>query len=203
MKLMRRILSISLIIIGIGIMLQHPIRDFIVRQNTNRLLEVSMEEIAENREREVMIDFTDVREVTTGSIMGSMNASGIYTIGRIKIESVGLDLPILNVLNDAAMHKGAAIMTHDQIMGQGNYSLSSHNMRNPDLLFSPLHRVNIGDEIVISDDTGSFTYIVTGLEIIPPTSTYALNEVEGKTLITLITCTDDGENRLVVRGELI
>ncbi len=200
-----KILSVLLIMVGIGIMLQYPIRDFLIQRNTDTLLAITEEQMRENRENEGVIDFADVREVTTDAVLrASMYADASYmVIGRIQIEAVGLDLPILNTLTDEAMFLGASIMSHEQVMGQGNYTLTSHHMRNPDLLFSPLDRVNIGDEVVISDDTGYFTYVVTSTEVVPPTAMEVLDEIEGKAIITLITCADGGANRLVVRGELV
>lgn len=76
-------------------------------------------------------------------------------------------------------------------------------MRNPNLLFSPLDRVEIRDKVVISGDAGSFTYVVTEVEIVPLTAMEVLEEVEGKTIITLITCANGGADRLVVRRELM
>lgn len=37
-------------------------------------------------------------------------------IGRIQIESVGLDLPILNTLTDENMFLGVSIMSYEQVM---------------------------------------------------------------------------------------
>lgn len=79
-------------------------------------------------------------------------------------------------------------------------------MWNPNLLFSPLDRVEIRDKVVISGDAGSFTYVVTEVEIVPLTAMEVLEEVEGKTIITiitLITCANGGADRLVVRRELM
>lgn len=199
-----KVLAVLLILVGVAVMLQYPIREHLVQRNTNNLLAITPEEMRENRERETVIDFDGVQDVSTGAILrASTQDHSRYVIGRIEVEAVSLDLPIINTLTDESLYWGAAVMKADQVMGEGNYTLSSHHMKNPDLLFSPLDRAEIGDEIVISDDTGRYIYVVTEIEVISPTAVDVLEDVEGETLITLITCADEGENRLMVRGEFV
>ena len=88
-------------------------------------------------------------------------------------------------------------------MGKGNYALASHRSSNPQLLFTPLENLSLGDKIYLVDLENVYTYKATFKEKVAPTETQLLNIQEGKSLVTLITCGDmNAVTRLVVQGEL-
>jgi sortase A len=61
-----------------------------------------------------------------------------------------------------------------------------------------------GDEIVLADDSGTYTYHVTGLQVVPNTALWIVDQKPGRTL-TIFTCHPIGSaaQRLVVRAELM
>lgn len=199
-----KVLAVLLIIFGIYFMLAPIVKNHMMQGNIEKLLETTKEEIRENRQKESTIDFADVRKISTDAAFRAMrNSDDIHVIGRIQIEAIDLDLPVVNSLTDETLYFGAGMMKSGQVMGEGNYSLASHRMRNPNLLFSPLDRIEIGDKIVISDDTGSYTYEAIKKEVIEAEGVHVIDDIEGDRLITLITCTNEGSQRLMVRGELV
>jgi sortase A len=62
-----------------------------------------------------------------------------------------------------------------------------------------------GDEIRLQDASGrEFVYRVTKQTVVGPNDVEVMNAVEGKSLITLQTCTlPDYEERIIVQGELV
>ncbi len=72
-------------------------------------------------------------------------------------------------------------------------------------VFFRLDELREGDEIRLENSVGKeYLYRVTGHKIVGPDSTEVMNAVEGKSLITLQTCTlPDYEKRLIVQGELV
>ncbi|HAQ1081335.1 TPA: sortase, partial [Enterococcus faecium] len=63
--------------------------------------------------------------------------------------------------------------------------------------------LEMGAKIYLTDLENVYTYKTFFKEKVAPTDTQLLNEVEGKEIVTLITCGDmDAVTRLVVQGEL-
>ena len=60
-----------------------------------------------------------------------------------------------------------------------------------------------GDEIILSDPTGTYHYPVTGVEVVPNTAMWIVDQHPGRTL-TIFTCHPIGSSaeRLVVHAEL-
>lgn len=150
---------------------------------------------------EVSYDFEEITPITLKDVVVAMSEN-LPIIGRIKVPSVGIDLPVIEGVSNTAMAVGASTMKADQVMGDGNYALVSHHMNNPNLLFSPLDRVEIGAEISLSDEETTYQYIVTEKRVIEANEVYVIEDQEGRTLVTLITCNSNGKKRLLVVGEI-
>ena len=72
-------------------------------------------------------------------------------------------------------------------------------------MFFRLDELVPGDEIRLENSVGKqYLYRVTERKVVGPDSVEVMNAVEGKSLITLQTCTlPDYEKRLIVQGELV
>lgn len=165
---------------------------------------VSAQSIAENKEAEVSYDYSDIKQVTAENIEEALESVNIYdlpVIGGMAIPDIGLNLPIINGVTDAGMFTGATTLQPEQQLGKGNYPLASHRSIYEDLLFGPLPNSEVGMSIYISDLDTVYEYTVVSNEVVAPDTIEVLNPTETPT-ITMITCTIDGEDRVIVRGEL-
>ncbi|WP_233005523.1 class A sortase [Exiguobacterium aurantiacum] len=124
------------------------------------------------------------------------------TLGLISIPDVNLELPILYGLDNENLAVGAGTMDPSQHMGTGNYALAGHYTQSPTALFGPLHTLDIGMSIYVTDMKHTFQYEVTSLETVPPTQVDVLEPTTEPT-ITLVTCTFDATERLIVKGRLM
>ncbi len=95
-------------------------------------------------------------------------------------------------------------MRRDQKMGEGNYPLAGHHLKQKNLLFGPLENIKTGAQIVITDFKKDYIYSVTSKDIISEMDADVVEETNKKE-ITLITCDKavKTEGRLVVKGELV
>lgn len=192
-----------MIVGGVGYASKDYVKDYLVEANSKELVkETSVADIKKNKEKEAEYNFEDVKPVSVTNIVKA-ESSDNAVVGRIQIKSVNLDLPVIKGVSDEGMYKGAGTMKAGQELGKGNYALASHHMKDPNLLFSPLDRVNKGDEIVVSDDTGTYTYKIVEKREISAKDVYVIDDVEGHALITMITCRSEGDGRLLVQGELV
>ncbi|MGE9212233.1 MULTISPECIES: class A sortase [Exiguobacterium] len=124
------------------------------------------------------------------------------TLGLISIPDVNLELPILYGLDNENLAVGAGTMDPSQHMGTGNYALAGHYTQSPTALFGPLHTLDIGMSIYVTDMKHTFQYEVTSLETVPPTQVDVLEPTTEPT-ITLVTCTFDATERLIVKGRFV
>lgn len=82
----------------------------------------------------------------------------------------------------------------------GNYVIVGHNYKNKKM-FGKLSEMNIGDEIELTDLTGrTLKYSVYDKYIVSPEDTSCTTQkTNGNKEVTLITCTNYGKQRLVIR----
>lgn len=127
-------------------------------------------------------------------------------VGKLSIPTVDLNLSIIKGVgqeNGDPMEKGAATNKEGQEMGLRNYILASHAMKNPTLLFSPLFNVNYDDKMYVTDEENVYVYNVTSIDTVEPERVDILNDIEGRQMLTLYTCTQAGTKRLVITGDLV
>lgn len=124
-------------------------------------------------------------------------------IGKIIIPAVDINLPILHGATNVNMSLGAGTLDRNDRMGEGNFGLASHWMPQPSLLFSSLYQVEIGDMIFLRDANYIYAYEIFENKIVDPSRGDVLDYVEGSVLVTLVTCTPDMLQRVIVQGELV
>lgn len=201
------ILLVTMAIIGIILILNDQIKDYFIKRNSRKYSVENLEinDIKKNKEMPASFDFDNVKEIDSKSVfMEQYKNKDLPAIGGIAIPSVGINLPIFKGLSNEALIYGAGTMSKDQVMGKGNYSLASHHTKNPELLFTPLEKVKVGEKIYLTDLENIYVYDVTSNQKVSPDSVYLLDEISGKNIVTLVTCGEsEGITRIVVQGELI
>lgn len=130
------------------------------------------------------------------------------TMGTLRAPTIGATLPILHGTSDAALAKGAGHVygTHLPVGGLGTHSgLSAHTALPNMTAFDNLPDMKVGDQFFIDVYGETLAYQVTGTKIVLPNAMGELARVDGKDLVTLITCTPYAINshRLLVTGERI
>ncbi len=204
-----RFCSFLLIIGGLFLLFNKPLRNYFIRSTSENyaIAQVNKEELKKNKLRDVSFDFDKVKSLSTEAILRSQvngKKNDLPVIAGIAIPSVNIRLPIFKGLSNEALLYGAGTLTPDQEMGEGNYTLASHLSDQPELLFTPLRNMAIGEKIYLTDLTNVYTYVAVSKETVDPTAIEVLEVVPDKQLVTLITCGDlYAQSRLVVQGELV
>ncbi len=127
----------------------------------------------------------------------------LVEIGRIQIPRTGVDQPVREGVEQMVIDAGPAHWPGTASFGGwGNVVLAGHRtshtepfLRNAEL--AP------GDDVVLSDATGTYHYAVTKVEVVPNTAMWIVDQHPGRTL-TIFTCHPIGSSaeRLVVHAEL-
>lgn len=202
-------LCVIVFLVGAWLVIQPHIRNHTLHtvvQETNQQIAETLtpEKIDENKKADVTYDYADVRPVTYDEVMNAQkNPENVYSIGEIVVPSVGIHLNIGAGTSNYTMMVGAGTLRPDTEFGKGNVVLASHFMGDySDLLFSPLKRISIGDDIYLSDMRNIYRYTITDYKVVSPDHTEVVEQTNEPT-ITLITCDDIyAVNRVIVRGRL-
>lgn len=134
------------------------------------------------------------------------NSGGL--MGRLKIPSISVDLPIYHGTSDLTLLRGVGHLegTSLPVGGRSTHSvLTAHRGLASAELFTNLDRVEVGDTLTIEIFGETLTYRVRETQVVEPTETETLRPVRGDDLVTLVTCTPLGINtqRILVTGERI
>ncbi|MGX7420488.1 class A sortase [Carnobacterium gallinarum] len=198
------IVAILLLIIGLFLIFLNPIKNWLVEtmSASNNVSNVTAAEIKKNNTRDGDFDFDKVVDLDASNIIRArLYQADMAVVGGIAVPDVKINLPITRGISNYNLAVGAGTMKPDQVMGEGNYALAGHNMIDKGLLFSPLDKLNMGDEIYLTDLEYIYVYKTSFIETVNPDRVDLIDDVEGKKLVTLVTCNPDGSKRLVIQGE--
>ena len=135
----------------------------------------------------------------------TLKIEGTSIIGYLKIDKIGVELPIYHGTSDAVLNRGVGHLEGSSLPvgGESTHSVMSAHRGLPSAkLFTDLDRLEKGDTFQITVLDQVLTYQVDQIKVITPREIDALQIVEGKDYCTLFTCTPYGVNthRLLVRG---
>jgi sortase A len=202
------IVIVVLFVVGGCLLLLDPIQSFLIKRINDDLLQASAEEMKKNDEiggADVSFDFNDAATLSIEDVLkAQLNRDDIYALGSIVVPSVKLQLPIVKGVSKYALAVGAGTMKPDQKMGQGNYALAGHYFKDKnDLLFSPLYGADIGDSVFITNKTSVYEYKISSKNVIAATDVHIIDDVRDAPLLTLITCANDGVDRLAIQAQFM
>lgn len=126
-----------------------------------------------------------------------------YAIAKINIPKLDWDepYPILDHWSDDLLKISPCKFHGADPNEVGNFCIVGHNYRNS-LFFSKVPNLVNGDVIEIEDAYGrKVNYVVYDKHVVSETDTRDTSQItHGKREITVITCTNDSKNRIVVRA---
>ncbi len=126
----------------------------------------------------------------------------IYEIeGTLSIPSIGISYPILTDQNEQLLKISLCKYWGPSPNEPGNYCVVGHNYASGKM-FGKLSQVSIGDTVTLKDLSGRVvTYSVYNKYPVEPTDVSCTSQLtNGNRELTLITCTDYGKRRLVVKA---
>lgn len=118
----------------------------------------------------------------------------------VEIPALRIKAPVLEGTEQDVLREGAGHFIGTGDVGSGNYCIAAHSSVLYKEYFNTLKNVEDGMQINLYRTDKTFvTYSVTEHFIVEPNETWILDDF-GDCRITLVTCTDDGSQRLVVVG---
>ncbi len=150
--------------------------------------------------------------ITGLSIIGFFGIRKIYRMYQkeklmrenpvVEITKLHIKAPVLEGTGKEVLSKAAGHFTDTGDFGKGNYCIAAHSSTLYKEYFNHLKKAQTGMEINLYDKSKKkYTYVVAETLIVEPNETWILDNFNDNR-ITLVTCTDDGTQRLVVIGKL-
>lgn len=129
---------------------------------------------------------------------------GFYTVGSIEIPKINCKYPIIEKVTKKSLEIAVAVdWPQDPILNTpGNVVISGHNYRNG-VFFSDNKKLSKGDKIYITDyqEDKRIAYTIYKVyETSDSDTSYYNRDTDGKREVTLKTCTDDSERRLIIQA---
>lgn len=124
---------------------------------------------------------------------------GFPMVGTIEIPAINLKYPVLEDASKAAIEVAVGIYDGPGLNQVGNTTIAGHNYRDG-RFFSNNKKLVEGDKVYITDTTGQkITYTIYKIYTTSPEdSSYLDRDTEGRREISLTTCTDDAQSRLII-----
>lgn len=155
-------------------------------------------------------DAQDIEEVNANEIINNTTIGGITysTEAIITIPKIDITYPVLSETSDELLEISVnrywpekEDLEPNEI---GNYCIVGHNYRNGKM-FGRLNELENGDVVELEDMTGrKLEYVVYDRFVVEPDDTSCTSQhTNGRRELTLITCTNYGTQRLVVKCKAI
>lgn len=220
--------NLPYLIVG-GLLLLVGISIFITEQYwngiTNEVLKDTIKDISTSLNSS---DF-DINNITDG--VGSNVSSGYYSeddfknvsinalssdqiIGGISVYKNAIEIPSVNIATQVnegtdteALHSGAGHFKDTANIGEsGNFVICGHASETYRCIFNSLANIGLYDKIYAYDRGGNeYIYTVTEMNIVQPNDWSVVRDGLGSDdkLMTIITCCDNGQRRLIVRAQVL
>lgn len=126
---------------------------------------------------------------------------GYEVAAKLEIPIIYLETYILQEYSQEALNTSVTKFWGVNANEIGNFCVAGHNFKNKNMFFN-IKNLKIGDSLIISDNKyGKIEYKIYDLYKVEPDDVSCLSqETEGRREVTLITCTNDSEKRIIVKA---
>lgn len=202
-----QILLLFFISVFIGMLLFDYHSSKVMDKSLSQVVDELDKKIEENKENSIVVETKEdsnnplQQNIVSKPIDMSVKIGNSTVLGKIKIDKINIEYPILEYKNDDTLWKSICKISNNSINGTGNLCLAGHNMRNM-TMFGKLKNVKEGDTVEITNIYGQkYTYLVYEKYYINPDQTEVLKNTS-EPIVTMITCNNTSSKRLIVRGKL-
>ena len=126
---------------------------------------------------------------------------GYKVCAKLNIPIIKLETYVLEEYSKQALLTSVTKFYGGEPNKVGNFCIAGHNY-GPTNMFQNIKKLKVKDEIFLTDTNGNrFKYLIYDMYTVLPNETRCLSQkTDGKTELTLITCTPDSERRIIVKA---
>lgn len=174
----------------------------VISEEENALIVKITQEIDEEIEEEQNTDDEEQAQTTQQESLKYTASDGkeYSYIGRIVIPKINVDYPILETWSYDLLKVSICKFHGSSPNEVGNLCLVGHNYRNK-RFFSKVKNLEVGDIVQITDISDrTIDYEVYDIHtVVPEDNSDTTQKTNGRKEVTLITCTDDSQQRIIVK----
>lgn len=126
-----------------------------------------------------------------------------YTVGaKLVIPAIELDTYVLQKYSVSALNVAVTKFWGANANQPGNFCIAGHNFKNRNMFYH-VKELKIGDRLFIIDhEVGKIEYEIYNIyQVIPEDVNCLSQDTKGRREVTLITCTNDSEKRIIVKAK--
>ncbi|VXB69387.1 Peptidase C60 [Bacillus sp. 349Y] len=142
------------------------------------------------------VDLSSVRNL-------SVSEDQLKDVVELEIPAIDLKEKVLPEPTQENLSIALTQIKSDQTPGKGNFTIAGHRGYRGDRHFRQLPEVEAGEKVLLHQGSTTYEYIIDSTTIIDPTDTHVLDDQPNKNQITLVTCTLDGTQRIILTGTLV
>ena len=122
-------------------------------------------------------------------------------IAKLEIPKINLETYVISEYSEQALKISVTKFYGGNPNEEGNFCIAGHNYITKNM-FHDLKKLSIGDTFTLIDiNNNQGIYQIYLIETVEPNETQCLSQkTEGKTEVTLITCTTDSSKRIIVKA---
>ena len=138
---------------------------------------------------------------TQNQVITASDGNSYSTVATVSIPSLNLTYPVLSETSDELLKISPCKFWGTNPNEVGNFCIVGHNYRNKKF-FSKVPNLEMGETVNLTDMAGkTLTYKIYDKYTVEPTDVRCTSQLtNGKKEVTLITCTDDSQQRVVVKA---
>ena len=157
--------------------------------------------LKETEKTEVQVERTANEQEVKEKVNIQSTYSGYEVSAKLVIPKINLETYILKEYSKQAMDLSPTKFWGPDANEIGNFCITGHNYKK-DNMFYDLINLSIGDEFELLDNkNGKYTYTIYDIYKVKPENTASLNqETNGKRIVTLITCVNYSNTRLIIKA---
>ena len=128
---------------------------------------------------------------------------GYKVCAKLEIPTISLETFILEEYSTQALNISVTKFWGTNPNTIGNFCVAGHNFKNKNM-FSNLKELKVGDKLYLTDNTvGKVEYQIYNMDKVIPEDVSCLDQETNSKEITLITCTNDSQKRIIVKAKEI
>ena len=141
---------------------------------------------------------------TKNQVITTADGETYSTVATVNIPKLNLSYPVLSETSDKLLKIAPCKFWGPDPNEVGNFCIVGHNYRNTKF-FSKVPTLEMGDTVKITDLSGrTLTYKIYDKFTVEPTDVKCTSQLtNGKKEVTLITCTNDSKQRVVLKATQI
>lgn len=181
----KQILLSLVFIVGLVLFFNKPIMNYLI-ENYHPV--VFSDEV--RNEKKAPYNWASVKPLNLFSVMKARAYHPqIKVIGGIYNRKLGLNVPIVNGVDQTIYSLCAGALEPNEKIGQGNYSIAAHNVSSSkDALFAPIYqKAKVGDTLNVTNFHKVYTYKIYAKKSISQKNNTVL-ENSTRPNLTLVTC---------------